>query len=131
VETLNCSNRMVNPARFAASRILFTLNRGAIMSSITRKIIISNKSGIILFTAGIILCITMWAAMVWGDFEASLFATALPADKQLSTLQCPIVVARNESGNFLFNRIPLTAIKHQPRTYISQVICPCLKFIHF
>jgi hypothetical protein len=36
--------------------------------------------------------------MVWGDLEASLFASSLDGDKSLSTLNCPVLMSPNEVG---------------------------------
>lgn len=50
------------------------------------------------FIAGIILGFILTSIMVWGDLEASLFTSGLRADKNLSTLKCPIVITASETG---------------------------------
>lgn len=87
----------------------------------TRRISNKNRSGTILYSIGIILCILIWAASVWADFEASLFASALPADKSLSTVNCPVVISPNETGQVKakFSNHLDRPISTNVRTYIS------------
>jgi hypothetical protein len=87
-----------------------------------RKYLSPDNRGNILFSAGIIICMVLWSAVVWADFEASLFASSLPADKHISTLKCPVVVARNEMGNISvqFRNTIDRKLNTNIRTYISQ-----------
>ena len=54
--------------------------------------------GTIIFSIGIALAFGLLAALVWGDLEASLFSTALDAEKSLRTLSCPVFISKNETS---------------------------------
>jgi hypothetical protein len=54
--------------------------------------------GTIIFSIGIALAFALLTAMVWGDLEASLFSSALDAEKSLRTLSCPIIISSNETS---------------------------------
>ena len=62
-----------------------------------RNKIISIAGGLFLI-AGILMGFMLTSVMVWGDLEASLFTSGLRADKNLSTLKCPIVITASETG---------------------------------
>jgi hypothetical protein len=62
-----------------------------------RHKILTVAGGLILIT-GIILGFVLTSVMVWGDLEASLFTSGMRADRNLSTLKCPIVITTSETG---------------------------------
>ncbi len=64
-----------------------------------RKQRIFRILGTFLFCIGIFLSLYLLIVTVWGDLEASLFASTLDAEKSLSSLNCPILMSPNEVGN--------------------------------
>ena len=54
--------------------------------------------GLLIFVIGIALGMVFQGSAVWGDFEASLFDSTLPADAALDTLSCPVVINSHEQG---------------------------------
>ena len=64
----------------------------------------SNKkllrtSGIIFFTAGILVGMAMFILMNWAYFEAYFFfGYTAPADKALTTLRCPLLMTTADTG---------------------------------
>jgi hypothetical protein len=58
-----------------------------------RKILI-----LIILLFGVLLGIALVGIATWGDMETVLFYPASTADKDLSNLQCPIVISKTETG---------------------------------
>lgn len=81
-----------------------------------------SKLGVALYVIGLVLCAVLMAGMVWGDFEASLFASSLPTDEPLSTLSCPVMISNTETGlvKAKFTNHTDRALSTNVRTYISQ-----------
>ena len=50
-----------------------------------------------IFTLGILAGIFLLALVVWSDLEASLFSSAMNAEKRLTTLHCPIFISPQET----------------------------------
>jgi len=63
---------------------------------------ISNKFkgtlGVLIFSAGILLGLYLFGAIVWEDLEASLFDTSTKGKEELSTLRCPVMITSEETG---------------------------------
>ncbi len=57
-----------------------------------------NFLGTILFTLGVIFSFFLLSMIVWGDLEASLFSSSLDAEKNLSSLRCPVFLSPIETG---------------------------------
>ncbi len=54
--------------------------------------------GLVLYLLGAALAFTMLALSVWGDIEASTFSAALSAEEPLRSLNCPVLITRDETG---------------------------------
>jgi hypothetical protein len=54
--------------------------------------------GTFLFSIGIALGLFLLGIMVWGDLEASLFASEMNAQKSIGRLHCPIILSSYETG---------------------------------
>jgi hypothetical protein len=54
--------------------------------------------GTLLFSIGIALGLFLLGTMVWGDLEASFFASAMNGQKSIGTLHCPIILSSYETG---------------------------------
>lgn len=54
--------------------------------------------GTILFSIGTLLSLFLLVITVWGDLEATFFASTLEAEKSLHSLRCPILISSNEVG---------------------------------
>lgn len=61
---------------------------------------IFRKSGIILFSFGVLLGMTLIAVTIWTDLEASFFDSVLASrgDEPLKTLRCPVLMTTSETG---------------------------------
>jgi hypothetical protein len=54
--------------------------------------------GLLLYALGIILGAGFTAAIVWANYEASLFDMGLPADARVTSLRCPALITSGEEG---------------------------------
>lgn len=61
--------------------------------STMRKILI-----LVILLFGVLLGIALVGIATWGDMETVLFYPASTADKELSNLQCPIIMSKTETG---------------------------------
>lgn len=59
---------------------------------------ITRLLGVLVFSAGVLLGLTLSAGAVWGDLEATLFGVSITADASLKTLKCPVMMTSTESG---------------------------------
>ena len=62
--------------------------------------------GILLFSVGLLLGMTLLGATVWADFEAVLFDPGIQQDASLRSLRCPVLITPSETGTVrarLFN----------------------------
>lgn len=59
-----------------------------------------RTSGVILFSVGVLLGMTLIAVTIWTDLEASFFDSAIASrgDEPLKTLRCPILMTTWETG---------------------------------
>lgn len=53
---------------------------------------------VVLYSLGCLIGIILYGGTVWGDYEASLFAPTLIAEKSLTTLRCPVMMAPSETA---------------------------------
>lgn len=66
------------------------------MSSEEKKLL--RAPGLILYLAGAVLAFTLLTLSVWGEVEASTFGAAQRSDERLRTLNCPVLITRDEIG---------------------------------
>ena len=54
--------------------------------------------GVLIFSVGVLLGMALFGIIVWGDFEASMFDPSIKQDASLTTLRCPVMMTRTETG---------------------------------
>ncbi len=54
--------------------------------------------GVLLFALGLLLGIAFASVTVWGDLEAALFDASISGETRLSSLACPVLITRGETG---------------------------------
>jgi len=54
--------------------------------------------GLLLFLVGVLLGLALFAGIIWGDLEASLFDVTLSGRERLSTLRCPAIMTTRQTG---------------------------------
>jgi hypothetical protein len=87
---------------------------------------LSNRTartlGVILYALGVLLILGLGAMATWGDLEASLFDTAIQAEKSLSSLRCPVLITRDEVGKISarFENTGTHPVNRAIRAHISQ-----------
>lgn len=59
---------------------------------------LTRPLGVLLFSAGLLLGMALFGAIVWADFEAVLFNPGQRRDASLRSLQCPVMITKSETG---------------------------------
>lgn len=54
--------------------------------------------GVLIFSVGVLLGMTLFGIVIWGDLEASLFNVSMRGNAPLTTLRCPVMVTTTEVG---------------------------------
>ena len=54
--------------------------------------------GVLLLSFGVLLGLALLAIIVWGDFESTMFDPSIKQDTTLTTLRCPVMISRAETG---------------------------------
>ncbi len=54
--------------------------------------------GLFIFSIGVLLGLALFASAVWGDLEAFLFDSSMGADARLTSLRCPVILGKTETG---------------------------------
>jgi hypothetical protein len=54
--------------------------------------------GLLIFSIGVLLGLALFASAVWGDLEAFLFDSSIGTDARLSSLRCPVILGKTETG---------------------------------
>ena len=54
--------------------------------------------GVVIFSVGVLLGTALFAAIVWADFEASMFDLNMRGTASLKTLRCPVMMTATEAG---------------------------------
>lgn len=77
---------------------------------------------VLIYSLGILLGIGLAAVAVWSDLEASLFDISIRAEKSLSSLRCPLLITRDETGlvTARFENTGTRSVERAIRTHISQ-----------
>lgn len=78
--------------------------------------------GALLYALGVLLTLALGAVAIWGDLEASLFDTAIQAEESLSSLRCPVMITRDETGEISarFENTGTHPVNRAIRAHISQ-----------
>ncbi len=79
-------------------------------------------ASVVIFTAGVLLSLMLFALVIWPDFEASLLDPAVRQDARLRTLRCPVMISKAETGTVsaaFKNRLQRPATFHV-RAHITQ-----------
>ena len=54
--------------------------------------------GVLIFSVGVLLGMALFGIIVWGDFEATMFDPSIKQDAPLTTLRCPVMMTKTETG---------------------------------
>jgi hypothetical protein len=76
----------------------------------------------VIFTAGVLFSMALFALVIWPDFEASLLDPAVRQEARLRTLRCPIMITKAETDTVsaaFKNRLKRPATFHV-RAHITQ-----------
>ncbi|MBC8262894.1 MAG: hypothetical protein H8E47_02055 [Anaerolineales bacterium] len=78
--------------------------------------------GVLIFSAGVLLGMALFASAVWGDLEATLFDVSMRGSAPLTTLRCPVMMTATEVGTVTaaFTNPLERAIEFTIRTHISR-----------
>ena len=54
--------------------------------------------GVLIFSAGVLIGMALFGIVAWEDFEAAMFDPSIKRDASLSTLRCPVMMTKTETG---------------------------------
>ena len=83
---------------------------------------IRRSLGLLLYTLGVGTALMLAAGAAWADFEASLFDAAMPAEEQITSLRCPILITGNETGTVVasFTNPSARPVRRNIRVHVSD-----------
>jgi hypothetical protein len=78
--------------------------------------------GVTLFALGTLIGLIFYGYILWGDFEASFFDSAIHTDKSFGKLSCPIIITKNETGTIkaTFSNPLERSITPRVRTHVTD-----------
>jgi len=78
--------------------------------------------GVLIFSAGVLLEMALFGIVIWADFEAVMFDPSIRKDAPLTTLRCPVMMTKAETGTVTatFTNPFERPIAFYTRAYISQ-----------
>lgn len=83
---------------------------------------LQRLAAVLIYLTGILLTTALGALAVWGDLEASLFDAAIRAETNLTSLRCPILITRQETGHVAasFRNTGQQPVNRAIRVHITQ-----------
>jgi len=54
--------------------------------------------GVLVFSVGVLIGMALFGIVVWEDFEAAMFDPSIKRDATLTTLRCPVMMTKTETG---------------------------------
>ena len=77
---------------------------------------------VLIFSVGVVLGMSLFGIVLWGDFEAARFDAAYRFDEPLKTIRCPVMMTAKDIGSVTasFTNSLDRPVEFRIRTHISQ-----------